>query len=104
MSRTERSGLTTMRPRSTDNVMRSTSAFGRVPIVQITVAAGIISPSRSATARSPTKVARVLVRTSTPRAASDRCAAIPRRSGSSGRRRGRSCSSVTLSSEAVTRE
>ncbi len=41
-------------------VIRSTSAFGRVPIVQMTVAAGIELPSRRATARSPTNVARVL--------------------------------------------
>ena len=68
--------------------MRSTSAFGRVPIVQITVAAGTNSPVASITPRSPTHFARVPMRTQTPRAASDACAARPSRSDSSSSSRG----------------
>ena len=94
VSATERSGLTTMRPRSTGIVIRSTSALGRVPIVQIVVAAGRISPPASSRPRADAG-ARAPVRTSTPRAASDACAATPSRSDSSSSRRGWSCSSVT---------
>ena len=52
---TDRSGFTTMRPRSTCRPMRSTSAFGRVPIVQMTVADATNSPVASMTPRSPTQ-------------------------------------------------
>ena len=92
-----------MRPRSVASPRLSTSGLGRVPIVQITAAVAIAVPSASVMDRSLIAVAFAPVRTSTPRLASERSAAAPNRSLSSGSSRARSCRSVTFSSSAATR-
>jgi hypothetical protein len=77
-----------MRPRSVARPRRSTSAFGRVPIVQITVAVPSVTPSASVTASALIALACAPMRTSTPRLISDRCAARPSRSDNSSSSRG----------------
>ena len=62
-------------PRSSSSGECSANGFCIVPMVQTTVAACSIVPSVSTTPLSSTAAALALIRTSTPRSASERCAA-----------------------------
>jgi hypothetical protein len=69
-----------------------------VPIVEITVPAGSVSPSASVTTRSSMRTARALSRTWIPRIIILRPANSPSDAESSGSSRSWLCSSVTLTS------